>query len=122
MKPGKEGKEIMAETISHCMGVTSAIAVIGGKWKPTIIYTLAKHGTVRFNQLMRLIPEITQKILTSSLRELENEGILQRIVYTQIPPRVEYSLTEYGRTTLQIVESLHKWGEHHVELQKAQVE
>ena len=77
--------------------VTETLAVIGGKWKPIILWEMDK-GVVRFGQLKRVIPEITQKMLTQQLRELEDDGIIWRKVYPEVPPRVEYGITDYGKT------------------------
>ena len=77
--------------------VTTTLSVIGGKWKPIIMYAI-KEETKRFSQIKKLIPAISQKMLTQQLRELEEDGIINRQVYPVVPPKVEYTLTEYGRT------------------------
>ncbi|GLI05434.1 transcriptional regulator [Paenibacillus tyrfis] len=94
--------------------VEAALEVIGGKWKVVILCYLTK-GTRRTGQLKRLMPGITQKMLTQQLRELENDGVIRRVIYNHIPPRVEYSLTEYGLTLSDILDSLCKWGERHID-------
>lgn len=71
------------------------------------------NGTMRFSELKRSIPEITQKMLTKQLRELESEDIVKRKVYPQVPPKVEYSITEYGRSLEDILEAMHEWGTKH---------
>lgn len=86
-----------------------SIDLIGGKWKTIIIWQL-REKTLRFSQLKRRLPGITQKMLTQQLRDLENDGLIAREVYPQVPPKVEYSLTDYGRTVLPILKSLFKWG------------
>lgn len=86
-----------------------SIDLIGGKWKTIIIWQL-REKTLRFSQLKRRLPGITQKMLTQQLRDLENDGLISREVYPQVPPKVEYSLTDYGRTVLPILKSLFKWG------------
>ncbi|MCT4631819.1 MAG: helix-turn-helix transcriptional regulator [Firmicutes bacterium] len=86
-----------------------SIDLIGGKWKTIIIWQL-REKTLRFSQLKRRLPGITQKMLTQQLRDLENDGLIFREVYPQVPPKVEYSLTDYGRTVLPILKSLFKWG------------
>lgn len=93
--------------------VEAALEIIGGKWKVVILCHLIL-GTRRTNELKRSMPGITQKMLTQQLRELEEDGIINRQVYNQIPPRVEYSLTEYGSTLTDILDSLCKWGEVHL--------
>jgi DNA-binding HxlR family transcriptional regulator len=90
--------------------VEAAIDVIGGKWKPLILWAL-KEGTLRFSEIEDELPEITQKMLTKQLRELEGDGMITRKVYAQVPPKVEYSLTDSGRTVVPILESLCAWGE-----------
>ncbi len=77
--------------------VQHTLAVIGGKWKVAILYYLVGK-TYRFGELKRKIPNITQKMLTQQLRELEDHGLVHREVYAEVPPRVEYSLTEFGKT------------------------
>ncbi|MEE2911473.1 MAG: helix-turn-helix domain-containing protein [Candidatus Poribacteria bacterium] len=96
---------------SEC-GVTITMQVIGGKWKMPIIHTLS-NGLQRFSALKRLIPDVTQKMLVQQLRELESHGIVNRKVYAVVPPKVEYSLTEYGKTLAPILELMHQWGEKH---------
>jgi DNA-binding HxlR family transcriptional regulator len=92
--------------------ISYAIDIIGGKWKLAILYYLM-HGTKRFNELRRLMPEVTQQMLTLQLRELERDGVVHREVYAQVPPKVEYSLTEHGRTLESILLALGEWGEEH---------
>lgn len=93
--------------------VDSALDIIVGKWKPIILLSLMKHGTMRFSELKRGIPDITQKMLTKHLRELESEEIVERVVYPQVPPKVEYSITEYGRSLEDIMTAMHEWGTNH---------
>lgn len=93
--------------------VDDALHIIVGKWKPIILLHLMKNGTMRFSELKRSIPEITQKMLTKQLRELESEDIVKRKVYPQVPPKVEYSITEYGRSLEDILEAMHEWGTKH---------
>ena len=96
---------------AHCP-VKTALDVIGGKWKPLILYFL-KDGAVRFSDLRRSVPDVTQKMLTDRLRELEADGIVRRKVYAQVPPKVEYSLTAYGKTLSPILEAMAAWGTKH---------
>jgi len=100
------------ESQSDC-SVTITMNVIGGKWKMPIIHNLS-NGLQRFSALKRLIPGVTQKMLVQQLRELESHGIVHRKVYAVVPPKVEYSLTEYGQTLTPILELMHEWGEKHV--------
>jgi len=85
------------------------IAVIGGKWKPEILWFLRK-GPLRFGELRQSIPGITQVTLTKNLRELEQDGIVTRTVYPEIPPRVDYRLTECGRTAFPVLDAISAWG------------
>ena len=87
------------------------IDLIGGKWKPLILWHLSQKGTLRFNELRRLIPHITQKMLTQQLRELEVDQLVERKVYPQVPPKVEYSLTVFGKSLLPVLCTLCEWGE-----------
>lgn len=87
------------------------LSVIGGKWKMLIIYILAENQTVRFNDLKRKIGAITFKTLSSQLKELETDGMINRKEYPQIPPKVEYSLTHKAETLLPVLEQLCEWGE-----------
>ena len=95
-----------------CCPVVNTLDIIGGKWKVLILYYLNEE-TRRFNELQRLLAGITQRMLTLQLRELENDGIVHREVYPQVPPKVEYSLTEFGRTLMPVIEAMHRWGEQY---------
>ena len=95
-------------------GMDATLDVIGGKWKPLILYEL-NEKTLRFGQLLdRLEPKITQRMLTKQLRQLEEDGLITRKVYAQVPPKVEYSLTETGRSLMPILDQLCKWGYEHM--------
>jgi DNA-binding HxlR family transcriptional regulator len=94
--------------------VEATLKVIGGKWKPVILCHLTE-GTKRFGELSRDMPDITQKMLTQQLRELEQDSIIQRKVYHQVPPKVEYSLTEYGQTIKEVLDVMAQWGMRHLE-------
>ncbi|MBL1351899.1 MAG: helix-turn-helix transcriptional regulator [Zetaproteobacteria bacterium] len=94
--------------------VEAALAVIGGKWKGIILYHL-RSDVRRFNELKRLIPNITQRMLTKQLRELEADQIIHREIFQQIPPKVEYSLTEFGLTLTPILQTIQKWGVEYIE-------
>jgi len=93
--------------------VEAALDVIGGKWKVAILVRLTE-GTRRFNELRRLLPNITQRMLTNQLRELESDGMVDRRVYAQVPPKVEYSLTELGRTLEPLLVDLKRWGQENM--------
>jgi len=94
--------------------VEACLEVIGGKWKGVILFHLL-GGTKRFNELMRLMPDVTQRMLTKQLRELEDDGILGRKVYAEVPPKVEYSLTDFGRTLDGVLHHLRQWGSDSIE-------
>ncbi|OMP68389.1 winged helix-turn-helix transcriptional regulator [Domibacillus epiphyticus] len=89
------------------------LAVIGGKWKMLILWYLGKEGTKRFNELKSLMPGITQRMLVNQLRELESDFIVHRKVYPVVPPKVEYTLTEQGKTLMPILESMYDWGKNY---------
>jgi DNA-binding HxlR family transcriptional regulator len=92
--------------------VEATLDVIGGKWKGVILYHLLS-GTKRFNEFRRAYPHITQRMLTLQLRELEKDGVVHREVYKEVPPKVEYSLTEFGLTLKPIIMLMKKWGENY---------
>ncbi len=96
----------------HCP-VELVIELISGKWKLLILRELIS-GTKRFSHLQRSIPGITQKMLTKQLRELERAGLVERNVYPEVPPRVEYSLTKLGRSLEEIFNAMHRWGERYM--------
>ena len=95
------------------ISVEATLEVIGGKWKCVILCHLT-HGKKRTSELKRLMPSITQKMLTQQLRELEQDGIINRITYEQVPPKVEYELSEYGWGLQGILNALCAWGESHI--------
>ena len=94
--------------------VETALDVLAGKWKILILWYLQSE-TKRFNELQKLLPRTTQKMLIQKLRELEEDGIIHREVYPVVPPKVEYSLTKYGETLKPIIKQLYLWGEIHKE-------
>ncbi|GHO79227.1 putative HTH-type transcriptional regulator YybR [Ktedonobacter sp. SOSP1-85] len=95
--------------------VEATVDVIGGKWKSLIIYHLLAEKK-RFGELQRLIPGVTLRMLTLQLRELEADGIIDRQVYRQVPPKVEYSLTSFGASLQPILQQMSKWGENYMHL------
>lgn len=94
------------------------IECIGGKYKALILELLINEGTKRFNELKKYISTISQRTLTNQLRELEDDGLIKRVVYPEVPPRVEYSITEKGRSLEKILELMCEWGEKHMDEEK----
>ncbi|MGB0560839.1 MAG: winged helix-turn-helix transcriptional regulator [Spirulinaceae cyanobacterium] len=97
--------------------IEAALEVMGGKWKGIILYHLLSE-TLRFNEIRRLIPEVTHRMLTKQLRELEAQDLISRTVYPGVPPKVEYAITEYGKTLSPVIYALQVWGLHHLEKTK----
>ncbi|MDE6591917.1 MAG: winged helix-turn-helix transcriptional regulator [Oscillospiraceae bacterium] len=91
-------------------GFSYTLSLINGKYKMTILYTLMEFGVVRFNEMKKYIGGISYKTLSSSLKELETDGLVHREEYPQIPPKVEYSLTERGRSLIPILDGMCEWG------------
>jgi len=97
----------------HCP-VEAALDVIGGKWKPLILWHLGDN-VMRFGELQRALPGVNAKMLTKQLRELENDGVIKRTLYPEVPPRVEYTITDFGRTLIPILQALCTWGTMYLE-------
>ena len=95
--------------------VEAAVSLIDGKWKCVILFHLLR-GTARFNELRRRLPGVTQRMLTNQLRELEQDGLIVRTVYAQVPPKVEYSLSPLGRSLEPVLASLKAWGDANIGL------
>ena len=96
-----------------CLGDTGfsyTLSLISGKYKMTILYTLMEFGVVRFNEMKKYIGEISYKTLSVTLKELEADGLIHREEYPQIPPKVEYSLTERGKSLIPILDAMCEWG------------
>lgn len=107
-------------TLSDCP-VNTTLSVIGGKWKLPILWYL-RDGRMRYSELQRALVTITPKMLAEQLRELEHDGIVNRTVYPVVPPKVEYSITEYGRTLEPILTIMGDWGSRHLKRQKEPVQ
>lgn len=90
--------------------VEVTVAMIGGKWKPIILFHLFKGGVQRFSELARRLPQVSDRILTRQLRELEADGLISRTVYAQVPPRVDYQLTADGRSMIPVLQAMSDWG------------
>ena len=96
----------------NCTSVQATLKVLGGKWKPPVLYLLSAR-TMRFSELQKSIPGITQKMLSQELREMEADGLVSRKVYPVVPPKVEYSLTAYGKSLQPLLRSMSDWGLKH---------
>ena len=105
------------DRIANCSlentGFNYTMSLIQGKYKMFILYALMEFGTVRFNEMQRYIGTITYKTLSTTLKQLEADGLINREEYPQIPPKVEYSLTEKGKTLIPILDQLCEWGDIH---------
>jgi DNA-binding HxlR family transcriptional regulator len=88
------------------------LEVIGGKWKALLVYRLL-NGALRFSELKRQVPGITEKMLTQQLRELEHDGVLERTVFAEVPPRVEYCVSEHGSSLQPVLAAMCQWGRQH---------
>lgn len=108
----KSRKKIFDEPFG--CSVEATVSVMGGRWKPVIIFKLLQHNVLRFGQFKREINGITERMLTNQLRELEADKIVARKVYAEVPPRVEYSLTDYGKTLEPIMLAMREWGAEHM--------
>jgi DNA-binding HxlR family transcriptional regulator len=94
--------------------VEATLALIGGKWKGLVLYHLFAEEVLRFNEMRRRLPNVTQRMLTSQLRELEADGFVVRKIYPEIPPKVEYRLSARGRSLEPVIRALKAWGDAHV--------
>lgn len=115
------GAEHAGGEIHHPFGcsVEATLSVIGGRWKPIIIFKLLQHDVLRFGAMRKEIDGITERMLTNQLRELEKDAVIKRKVYAEVPPRVEYSLNEYGHSLEPIMTSMRTWGAQHMEALKS---
>jgi DNA-binding HxlR family transcriptional regulator len=99
----------------YICGIDAAMDVVSGKWKSLILWELDAHGTRRFAELRRGLYGVTEKMLTQHLREMEEDGLVHREVYAQVPPKVEYSLTEHGISLNEALRPLGDWGQRRIE-------
>ncbi|MCI1857441.1 MAG: helix-turn-helix transcriptional regulator [Sporolactobacillus sp.] len=100
------------------LGIEATLEILGGKWKALIVCLLITAGTKRTGELQRLIPGISQKVLIQQLRELERDGIVGRHSYSEMPPRVEYYVTEYGATANKIIDVMCAWGRDNIKIRQ----
>ena len=106
-----ENKFNNEETIARCVPMSRLQSVIGGKWKILILWYVSFYKVQRFGELMRRLDGITQSTLTKQLRELESDGFLHREIYREIPPKVEYTLTEFGESFIPVLQTMMAWSE-----------
>lgn len=106
---------LMLEELPACP-VETTLVLIGNKWQVLILRDLSLNGTMRFKELQRSIGKISQKVLTSNLRAMEDAGIVHREVFAEVPPRVEYSLTETGASLKPVLDAMWAWGERYKEM------
>lgn len=106
--------------ISDSCGMAYTLGVLGGRWKPAILCRLM-HGTLRYGELKKSIEGISERMLVAQLRELESDGIVQRMVFPEVPPRVEYGMTELGLSMKSVIEAMSDWGNMHRSLSERPV-
>lgn len=105
-------------SIERCTTISTIQKILGGKWKLEILYYIGIQNIQRFGKLRRHIGDITESSLTKQLRELEADGFLSRFDYKEVPPRVEYSLTELGKSFIPVLEFMKQWGEDYLNITK----
>ena len=105
------GSRCISQESLETTGFSYTLSLINGKYKMTILYTLMEFGVVRFNEMKKYIGGISYKTLSVTLKELESDGLVRRKEYPQIPPKVEYSLTERGRSLIPILDGMCEWGD-----------
>lgn len=98
----------------YTCGLDAALDIVGGKWKSLILWAVADAPALRFGELRREVVGITEKMLIQQLRQMEADGLLHREVYREVPPKVEYSITEFGRSLTEALTPLGDWGERHM--------
>lgn len=108
-------QRILTSEVQNDCPMRKTLELLSGKWRTHIIYELCKHPVCRFGELKKAVPHITNTMLSNTLRELEALGIVHRKQFNEIPPRVEYSLTEKGKALLPVFFELAKWGEEYLD-------
>jgi DNA-binding HxlR family transcriptional regulator len=117
-KQSREDQEKMMCEARECVkntGFNYTLSLINGKYKLTILYTIAQFGTIRTNDMQRYIADISFKTLSSNLKDLEYDGLINRKEYQQVPPKVEYTLTDTGKSLIPILNAMCAWGYNHRE-------
>lgn len=109
-----ENKFTQENTLARCVPMSKLQSVIGGKWKILILWYISIYRTQRFGELLRRLDGITQSTLTKQLRELEKDGFLHREIYKEIPPKVEYTLTELGESFIPVLQTMMIWSEQYL--------
>ncbi len=109
-----ENKFTQEATLARCVPMSKLQSVIGGKWKILILWYITFYKVQRFGELMRRLDGITQSTLTRQLRELENDGFIHREIYKEIPPKVEYTLTELGESFVPVLQTMMVWSEKYL--------
>lgn len=115
LTPEEYLNRVITTEVSNNCPMRRTLELLSGKWRTHIIYELCKKPSCRFGELKKAVPPITNTMLTNTLRDLENLGIVYREQFNEIPPHVEYSLTEKGKALLPVFTELAKWGENHLE-------
>lgn len=105
----------------YICGIDAALDVVSGKWKGLVLWELHTHGTRRFTELRRGLPGVSEKMLTQHLRQMEEDGLVHRKVYAEVPPRVEYSLTEAGTSLNEALRPLGEWGRERLRRERLEV-
>lgn len=116
MRKENSSNSLNEKRINATCGMGYALSLIGGRWKSNILWRLLNNEKLRYSELRKLIPDISERMLVSQLRELEADRLVLRIVYPEVPPRVEYKLTDLGRSMHPMLQSISDWGEMHREI------
>ena len=116
MRKKNSTNSLNEKKIAATCGMGFALSIIGGRWKSNILWRLIENGKLRYSELRRQIPDVSERMLVAQLRELESDQLVNRIVYPEVPPRVEYELTELGFTLRPMLQSISDWGEQYREV------
>lgn len=113
MRKKNSSNSLNEKKILATCGMGYALSLIGGRWKSNILWKLLENGKLRYNAIRKLIPDISERMLVAQLRELEADQLINRIVYPEVPPRVEYELTALGYSMKPMLQSISDWGDMH---------